>query len=797
MKDKNSESRIRESIIKSLGSELAADIWLNKYTARDQDGNLVDDTIKDSVIRMTNAIMEVERRYPNPMKYEEVEELLDNFSTFILGGSVIFGLNNPHSYSTLGSCFVIESPYDSYSGIMKADEELVQLMKRRGGVGIDLTTLRPRKSVVRNAARTSSGVASFMERFSNSTREVAQEGRRGALMLTIDVTHKDARYFVTAKDDITKITGANISVRMNEKFMEGVLGGTLSREQKALWDTIINQMWKNGEPGLLFWDTIIRESPADCYPGFKTISTNPCSELPLCAYDSCRLGSINIYAFVRNPYTRDAYMDYKAFAEAVRRCQRVMDDIVDIEMMYVDKIRNKILSDPEPEELKRRELSLWNNIYDKLTKGRRTGLGLMGLADAGAALGLRYGSKEFTEFAVSVARTLAVESYSESIIMAEERGCFEVFSHDLERDHPFINRILSSLPKKMVDKYRRFGRRNIANLTIPPTGSISILAGVTSGIEPLYAPFYKRSRKVTEESPNKTYRDKTGDWWEEYYVIHPGILRWMKYNNIDVDINSISQQELSDLVKRSPYHMSTTYEIDPFAKVAMQGMIQEWIDHGISVTHNMLTSATRSDIEELAIFAYSCGCKGFTIYRDGSRDNVISLVEPNKSNAPSKRPAELPCDIYNTTVRGQLWKVLIGLKDYKPYEIFAFNSDNTKINISKGIIKKVASGKYDLLTVNKELCIEDITSRMSSTEEALTRILSWGLRNNADLKFVVEQLNKAKDDVTSFSKALARTLKRYIANNVVSSNRCDVCGANLVYIDGCEMCMSCGNSKCS
>jgi ribonucleoside-diphosphate reductase alpha chain len=645
------------------GDDLAANVWYDKYCLKDKDKILEADP-NDTVIRLATELSRIEERYSNPVDYFTIYSMMRNFGKFVLGGSPLFGVGNNTTLSTLGSCFVIESPIDSYGGILKSDQELVQLMKRRGGVGLDISSIRPYKAHVNNAASLSTGAVSFMHRFSNTTREVAQEGRRGALMITIDVSHPDIEQFIVSKDDLSKITGANISIRVSDVFMKQVEADgefilhykgehMISIRARRLWDKIIHQAWKNAEPGVLFWDRIIENSPADCYVGFKTISTNPCSELPLCAYDSCRLSAINIYEYVVDPFTANAYFDFDALALDTQIAQRMMDNLVDLELEKIVAITHKIVSDPEDTETKRVELELWDKISHKLLLGRRTGLGQMGLADAGAALGFRYGTNIFNNFSEHVNKIIATNSYISSIKMAKERGPFIAFKKDEEENNPYVKRILENIPYKYVDMYNKYGRRNISNLTIAPTGSISILSGCTSGIEPVFALSYDRKRKVTEDNKNKSIQDKQGDWWEIYKVYHPKYTLWKE----------LSPVVLQGEPLRSPYDEATAHDIDPYTKLELQSRIQPWIDHSISVTYNLPQDVKEEQVSDLYMNAWKMGLKGLTVYREGSRDGVLTTQKKEvfvQHDAP-KRPKVLPHDVYSIMSKGHHWMVSIGI----------------------------------------------------------------------------------------------------------------------------------------
>lgn len=786
-------SEVEKVAIEYFGDSLTANVWLDKYALKSGDGELMELSPDDTIKRIARELSRIELKYANPISYEVIYDFMKGFNKFVLGGSPLFGIGNNYTLSTLGNCFVVDSPIDSYGGIFKTDQELAQLMKRRGGVGVDLSTIRNRGSRVTNAAGSSTGIVPFAERFSNTTREVAQEGRRGALMLSLDIEHPDSEEFIIAKDDLNKITGANISVRISDEFMKHLD----APRNKKLWDSLIHQAWKNGEPGVLFWDRIIENSPADCYPDFKTISTNPCSELPLCAYDSCRLSALNLYAYVKNPFTAEAYFDYDEFAGDARLAQRLMDDVVDLEDEKIIAIRAKIAEDPESLDIKKVEMDLWYKIHNKLLLGRRTGLGQMGLADAGAALNLKYGSESFIEFANLANKTLAINSYKESILMAEERGAFPAWSIELEKNNPFLKHIWQNIDESEYFglSYTTTGRRNIANLTIAPTGSISMLAGVSSGIEPVFALSYNRKRKVTVDNPNKKFQDKQGDWWEEYLVFHPKFLDWKEV--VRPKLGEMAIPEWSDQ-RYSPYSHATAHDIDPFTKLRLQSVIQPWIDHSISVTYNLPENTTEEQVSKLYYTAWSEGLKGLTVYRENSREGVLSTKPKGskifKTNSP-KRPKALPCDIYSMMSKGKHWIVCVGILYGDPYEVFAFNNYNLTGNKYVGELIKITSGRYNL-NVKDVALIENITKDCSDEENLLTRMISTSLRHGADIKYVVEQLLKSEGDITSFGKAIARTLKRYVKDGEIRGVVCPDCGTIMVSEGGCTICKNCGNTKC-
>lgn len=775
---------------------LVANVWMDKYALKTNEDNFIELSPDDTIKRIAGELHRIELKYPNPRSFTEIYEFLASYNKFVLGGSCLFGIGNNLNYSTLGNCFVVDSPSDSYGGIFKTDQELAQLMKRRGGVGVDISTLRPKRSKVNNAASTSTGTISFMNRFSNTTREVAQEGRRGALMLSMDINHSDISDFISSKDDLTQITGANISVRITDEFMNSLNENEYNRN---IWNKLIHQTWKSAEPGVLFWDKIINESPADCYEDFKTVGTNPCGELPLCAYDSCRLSAINLYAYVINPFTQDSGFDLATLEKDVRLAQRLMDDVVDLEEEKILTIIKKIKKDPENEETKAVELNLWLKILNKLLLGRRTGLGQMGLADAGAAIGLQYGEHSFAHLGLEISRTIALSSYTESINLAKERGAFPICMVQKEEKHSYLQRIFNNLPLDIQKEWKLYGRRNIANLTIAPTGSISMLANVSSGIEPVFALSYKRKRKVTEDNPNKKFQDKQGDWWEEYDVFHSKFKEYIEIQSKALAIpNEMSDNDSSAWIEESPYYKATAHEIDPYAKLKLQAVIQPWIDHSISVTYNLPKEVTEEEVSKLYFEAWKSGLKGITIYRDGCRDGILSINQKFPEYDGVKRPKDLPCDVYNIMAKGRPWKVFIGLLDNRPYEVFAVNGTLDKVPIEHGILRKVQGGRYDLLSSIGETVVEDITHNMTQEEEAFTRIISWALRHGAKLQFGVEQLNKAEGDITSFAKAIARTFKKYIKDGLLrNDNNCPHCNnSNLVSEGGCWICKQCGYSRC-
>ena len=783
-----SESEVRESTLKYFsGDEMLTNIWIDKYCLKNTKGDYLEKSPLDMFGRLAKELSRIENKYQNPISYDEIYSLIKDFKYFILAGSPLFGIGNNDSIVSISNCFFLGNHGDSYSSILRTDQEAVQLYKRRGGVGIDISHLRPKNSPVTNSAGTSTGAVSFMERFSNSARETGQNGRRAALMISIDVNHPDVEDFITIKSDTSKITGANVSVKVDDNFMKAV---DYARGL-PLWQKLIHQTWNNAEPGLLYWSTIQKESPSDAYEDFKVQGVNPCSEIVLSDYECCRLGHMNLYSFVVNPFTDKAYFDYDSFKEKVAKSYRLMDNLVDLDIEKMDQILDKIEKDPEDASTKAIEKELWLNIKDKTIRGRRVGLGYTGMADAMAALGVKYGSKEGISFVGELTKQLALSTYKSSINLAKERGAFPEFNYHKEVDRPFIDRIYNELDEEWKCSYGDYGRRNITSLTVAPTGTTSLMAGnISSGIEPVYQLSYKRRRKVNEDNPNKSFQDKKGDWWEEYEVLHS---KYKEYIGISGDMYNTE----------SPYHGTTAYEITPEQKVRTIAAAQKWIDSAISNTLNFKENATEEEISDAAILAWKLGLKGFTCYRDNCRSGV--LVSNNtkenttfKTNNAPKRPKYVPCDIFTPTTHGQQYVVAVGIIENMPYEVFAFKFDG-KFNLDKGYIKKVNRGRYDIVTLDKEVCSEDITSEMSQVEEDRTRLISWGLRHGGGIKFLVEQLGKAKGNgFQSFSRVIARTLKRYIKDNdAVSGATCDNCGStDLVYKDGCQSCNSCGNSLC-
>ncbi len=827
------------------GDELAARVWVSKYALKDSFGNIYELTPDDMHRRIASEISRIEHKYPNPMSEDEVYSYLKDFRYIVPQGSPMSGIGNTFQVGSLSNCFVIglDGNPDSYGGVIRIDEEQVQLMKRRGGVGHDLSHIRPKGTPVKNSALTSTGLVPFMERYSNSTREVAQDGRRGALMLTVSIRHPDSEAFVDAKMTEGKVTGANVSVRIDDDFMRAATEGTPYKQSypvdakepeitkevdaKAFWNKIIHNAWKSAEPGVLFWDTITRESLPDCYAdlGFRTISTNPCGEIPLCPYDSCRLLAINLYSYVRNPFTPQAAFDYELFRTHVAKAQRIMDDIIDLEMEKIDAILNKIDSDPETEEVKGPERHLWEKIRAKTLKGRRTGVGTTAEGDMLAAMGLRYGTPEATAFSEDVHRNLALAAYGSSVDMAAERGAFEIFDAAREKDNPFMLR-LKAEDLAMYDRMVAHGRRNIACLTIAPTGTTSLMTRTTSGIEPVFMPVYKRRRKV---NPNDAevkidYVDETGDAFEEYVVYHPKFIEWMKVNGIEVK-QDYTQEELDALVARSPYAGATSNDIDWLEKVKMQGRIQKWVDHSISVTINLPADVSEEIVNKLYVEAWRAGCKGCTVYRDGSRSGVLIALEnkKKKTEAPApaeeihplalKRPIELDADVVRFQNNKEKWIAFVGLMDGHPYEIFTGLADDEdgifcpkSVNHGK-IIKAVSpdgTKRYDFQFVNKrghKTTIEGLSDKFNPEYWNYAKLISGVLRYGMPIDQVLKLVGGLELDsksINTWKMGVERALKKYLPNGTqASGQRCPNCGQEtLIYQEGCLICTSCGTSKC-
>lgn len=828
------------------GDELAARVWVNKYAMKDSFGNIYEKSPVDMHHRLAGEMARIERKYPNPVPEEEIFSLLDHFRFIIPAGSPMTGIGNNHQVASLSNCFVIgiDGDADSYGAIMKEDEEQVQLMKRRGGVGHDLSRIRPKGSPVNNSALTSTGLVPFMERFSNSTREVAQDGRRGALMLSVSIKHPDAEAFIDAKMTEGKVTGANVSVRIDDDFMRCATEGRPYRQQypvdapedecltskeidaQKLWKKIVHNAWKSAEPGVLFWDTITRESIPDCYAdlGFKTVSTNPCGEIPLCPYDSCRLLALNLYGYVDDPFTPQASFNFQRFRQHVRLAQRFMDDIIDLEEEKIDLILKKIDSDPQSEEVKHTERRLWEKIKRKTGQGRRTGLGITAEGDMLAALGLRYGTQEATDFAVKVQKTLVLTAYAASVEMAKERGAFEIYDAQREAANPFVLRIKEADEALYADMVK-YGRRNIACLTIAPTGTTSLMTQTTSGIEPVFMPVYKRRRKVNPNDPEVRidFVDESGDAFEEYIVYHHHFLTWMRANGIDTE-RRYTQEEIDELVARSPYYLATANDVDWLMKVKMQGEIQKWVDHSISVTVNLPNAVDEALVDRLYVEAWKSGCKGCTIYRDGSRAGVMVSVKKKKEDKGAKlqtlspvverRPEVLECDVVRFQNNKEKWVAFVGLLDGRPYEIFTGLQDDeegivlpktvTKGRIVKHVNAEDGTKRYDFQFENKrgyKTTVEGLSEKFNKEYWNYAKLISGVLRYRMPLENViklVDSLQLESENINTWKVGVARALKKYITDGTEAKGlKCPNCGHEaLVYQEGCLICKHCGSSRC-
>lgn len=832
------------------GDELAARVWVNKYAMKDSFGHIFECSPRDMHHRIAAEIARIEKKYNNPVSEEEVFALLDHFRYLVPAGSPMTGIGNHHQIASLSNCFVIgiDGNADSYGAIMKLDEEQVQLMKRRGGVGHDLSGIRPKGSPVKNSALTSTGIVPFMERYSNSTREVAQDGRRGALMLSIAIRHPEAEAFIDAKMTEGKITGANVSVKVDDEFMRCATEGRPYHQQfpissnsplvekdidaTALWHKIVHNAWKSAEPGVLFWDTILRESIPDCYAdlGFRTVSTNPCGEIPLCPYDSCRLLAINLYSYVENPFTPQATFNFELFKKHVTMAQRFMDDIIDLEQEKIDAILNKVANDPQSDEVKYTERHLWEKIKHKTAQGRRTGVGITAEGDMLAALGLRYGTEEATEMAVKVQQTLALSAYASSVNMAKERGAFPVYDAKREENNPFVLRIKEH-DAALYDDMVKYGRRNIACLTIAPTGTTSLMTQTTSGIEPVFMPVYKRRRKV---NPNDTnvhvdFVDETGDSFEEYIVYHPKFITWMKAQGLDTE-KRYTQEEIDELVARSPYYKATANDVDWLMKVRMQGAIQKWVDHSISVTVNLPNSVDEELVNRLYVEAWKSGCKGCTIYRDGSRAGV--LVSTQKTDKKKKkqeedlltkgmklpevterRPDVLECDVVRFQNNKEKWVAFVGLLDGHPYEIFTGLQDDEEgivlpKTVTKGrIIKTVlpdGTKRYDFQFQNKrgyKMTVEGLSEKFNKEYWNYAKLISGVLRYRMPIENVIKLVNSLQlesENINTWKVGVSRALKKYVIDGTeAKGQKCPNCGhETLVYQEGCLICKHCGASRC-
>lgn len=827
------------------GDELAARVWVNKYAVKDSFGNIYEKSPEDMHWRIAKEVARIEAKYANGLNAQQLYELLDHFKYIVPQGSPMTGIGNDFQIASLSNCFVIgmEGPADSYGAIIRIDEEQVQLMKRRGGVGHDLSHIRPKGSPVKNSALTSTGLVPFMERYSNSTREVAQDGRRGALMLSVSIKHPDAEAFIDAKMTEGKVTGANVSVKLDDAFMEAAVNGNSYRQQypidaeqplctkdidaSALWKKIVHNAWKSAEPGVLFWDTILRESVPDCYAdlGYRTVSTNPCGEIPLCPYDSCRLLAINLYSYVIHPFTPDAYFDFELFKKHVALAQRIMDDIIDLELEKIEAIMKKIDSDPESEEVKGAEKHLWEKIYKKSGQGRRTGVGITAEGDMLAALGLRYGTEEATEMSEKVHKTIALEAYRSSVNMAKERGAFAIYDCEREKNNPFINRIKEADPE-LYEEMKKYGRRNIACLTIAPTGTTSLMTQTTSGIEPVFMPVYKRRRKVNPNDPqvHVDFVDETGDAFEEYLVFHHKFMEWMKINGYDPD-KRYSQEEIDELVAKSPYYKATSNDVDWLMKVKMQGRIQKWVDHSISVTINLPNDVSEDLVNQLYVEAWRSGCKGCTVYRDGSRSGVLISAKKEKKDKKEERPLckqpdvvevrpkVLEADVIRFQNNKEKWVAFVGLLDGHPYEIFTGLQDD-----EEGILlpKSVTSGRiiknidedgnkhYDFQFENKrgyKTTIEGLSEKFNKEywnyAKLISGVLRWRMPIDRVIK-LVDSLQLDSENINTWKNGVERALKKYVVDGTKAEGQtCPNCGQEtLVYQEGCLICKTCGTSRC-
>jgi ribonucleoside-diphosphate reductase alpha chain len=830
------EEAINASRIYFKGDDLAARVWVNKYALKDSFGSVFECTPDDMHRRLAREIARIENRYENPLTEDEIFNVLKDFKYIVPQGGPMTGIGNDFQIASLSNCFVVgnDGNSDSYGGILKIDQEQVQLMKRRGGVGHDLSHIRPKGSPVKNSALTSTGIVPFMERYSNSTREVAQDGRRGALMLSVSIKHPDSESFIDAKLEQGKVTGANVSVEIEDEFMKAVEEERLYEQSYPihskkpvykkeidagrLWKKIVKNAWQSAEPGILFWDTIIKESVPDCYAdlGYRTVSTNPCGEIPLCPYDSCRLLAINLYSYVENPFTPKAKFNFELFKEHIHYAQRIMDDIIDLELEKIDAILEKINADPEEEEIKAVEKRLWENIKKKANEGRRTGIGITAEGDMLAALGLGYGSENATDFSEEIHKTVALESYRSSVHLAKDRGPFTLYSTERERNNPFINRLKEADPS-LYEDMMKYGRRNIALLTIAPTGTTSLMTQTTSGIEPVFLPVYKRRRKVNpgDKDVRVDFVDEVGDHWEEFIVFHHKFKTWMEANGHSLN-KDYSAEDLEELVKESPYYKATSNDVDWLSKVRMQGRIQKWVDHSISVTINLPSDATEELVGQLYFEAWKSGCKGVTVYRDGSRSGVLisnNGTEKKKSGFPTKRPEKLDAEVVRFQNNKEKWIAFIGLLDNKPYEIFTGLSDDEDgillpRSITHGYIIKSydpdGNSRYDFQYVNKrgyKTTIEGLSFKFNPVFWNYAKLISGTLRHGMPIHKVVELVTSLQLDnetINSWKAGVARALKKYIPDGTLAEDAvCEECSSDeVVYQEGCLTCLSCGSSKC-
>lgn len=835
-KEQNKKEILKSCTEYFKGDTLAADVWINKYALRD--GDKVYELNPDEMHRrLAKEFARIERKYKNPLSEEDIYELLKDFKYIIPQGSPMAGIGNDFQVVSLSNCFVIGNPAnsDSYGGILKIDQEQVQLMKRRGGVGHDLSHIRPKMSPVKNSALTSTGIVPFMERYSNTTKEVAQGGRRGALMLSISIKHPDAEDFIDAKMELNKITGANVSVKIDDEFMRCVVSGKPYRQQfpinsdnpsvvkeidaRELWKKIIHNAWQSAEPGVLFWDTILRESVPDCYAsfGFKTISTNPCGEIPLCAYDSCRLLAINLYSYVKHPFTSEAEFDFELFKQHVQKGQKLMDDLIDLEMEKIERILAKIESDPEPEGIKRTEKELWLNIKMKCLEGRRTGFGITAEGDMLAAMGFTYGTDEATDFAVEVQKALACSAYRSSALMARDRGAFPIYDYKLEENNPFIQR-LKGADEELYSMMKQYGRRNIALLTIAPTGSVSICTQTSSGIEPAFLVSYRRRRKVNPNDSEATisFTDNEGQAWEEYNVLHHKFAVWAEINGYNVEdlVHKYTDEQLQEVIAKSPYNNATANCVNWVNKVKMQGAIQKWVDHSISVTVNIPKETSEEVVDKIYQTAWESGCKGMTIYRDGSRNGVL-VSGSNKNNSTftetkaPKRPKKLEADIIRFQNDKEKWIAVVGLYEGRPYEIFSGKADSFVLpnSVEKGWVIRVKEdnlpARYDFQFLDNDgykVTIEGLSRMFKKEYWNYAKLISGILRHGMPITNVIELISKLTldtDSINTWKNGIARALKKYVKDGtVVEGEKCPQCGGKVIYTNGCKQCADCGWSKC-
>jgi ribonucleoside-diphosphate reductase alpha chain len=833
LKNYSNEEAFEASLKYFQGDELAARVWVNKYALKDSYGNLFELTPDDLHHRLSSEIARIEKKYPNPLSEKELFELFEAFKYIVRQGGPMTGIGNDFQTGSLSNCFVVGNGADSYGGIMMVDQEQVQLMKRRGGVGHDLSHIRPKGSPVKNSALTSTGIVPFMERFSNSTREVAQDGRRGALMLSVSIKHPDSEQFIDAKMDEGKVTGANVSVKIDDEFMKAVRNSstyhqkypvdsnepvyTKETDATSLWQKIVFNAWKSAEPGILFWDTVIRESVPDCYAdlGYRTVSTNPCGEIPLCPYDSCRLIAINLYSYVDQPFTEHAKFNFPLFRSHVRLSQRIMDDIIDLELEKIDAIYDKILADPEMDQIKQVELNLWEKIKEKAVNGRRTGIGITAEGDMLAALGLQYGSENAIDFSVEVHKIVAIEAYRGSVLLAKERGAFPIYDTKKEINNPYIKRLAIADPE-LYDEMAKYGRRNIALLTIAPTGTTSLMTQTTSGIEPVFMPVYKRRRKVNpnDKEDRIDFVDEMGDSWEEYIIFHHKFKVWMEIKGYKTN-KKYSNDEIDELVNKSPYAKATSNDIDWMAKVRMQGQIQKWVDHSISVTINLPEEATEELVGKLFFSAWESGCKGVTVYREGSRSGVLLSTRDKKKEGefPTKRPEVLEAEIVRFQNNKEKWIAFIGIIDGRPYEIFTGLADDEDgillpRSVTDGWIIKNHDengvSRYDFQYRNNrgyKTTIEGLSFKFNPIFWNYAKLISSVLRHSMPIQKIVELITSLQFDVESINtwkNGVARALKKYIPNGTSCEDaKCEGCGSdNVIYQEGCLICKDCGSSKC-